>query len=704
MNRKRTRDRSIAMGIVLTGTILAFWAAPAVAYPGGCHNWAAEAAAKVYGSWRDHAVDSTDIDRDRPMGLLPELGAAGWWYNPKEGCCDEDDRLFMVNWDWLRWAAEDMDDYDDQTRHHFWHPEWGLHHDVNNPGMNNAWEEVHQYWTRAIAAWNEGNLSEAYTNLGYCLHFIQDGGQPAHANEDMHPGDALSDDDSLEDWITGDYCHDYFDWDLDRPDRWRFIPTPPHDNAGLLGQILTANGGCWDPGCDYAIEPDSGWEEQDEYLFNLAYPYSVYNKQQFFFVMYWVNQMGNYFASDSENGDVWEIFGWLEGYSRIPYLVLHCPTTCENGWTWPQDRDGLNPDNDGQDGTADSDNDDDGDLSTIAEHAYGASMSGSVALIDLFRRTVDAVPPVSIVTKTRADGLPYREWNNSPVRVEITGATDAGNPYLRASEVWMRWGLADGLPPSIMDNADRTPYWLIAGDGIHPVQLLTTDWIGNVETEDGDFVVRVDQTPPEIDFPTLRPNYLTSQTFTAVWTATDATSGVASEVAYLDGQVIDKGQIFDLAQMVGRHSLRVIVYDLADNFRDVVYEFEVWIDADGWCLPVNLNAKTRGEGMTCVVEFPAYYDIGTVELDSTRFAVKGWVDLHEGFPVLGETARLSGVLLTGVGDHDEDGIPDRKIKFDKAEFADALFGETGEVGSVIYGGLLPDGERRYLAPVVVPVF
>jgi hypothetical protein len=708
MRTKATSFHAVYVFLILAGAILALSPTPVVAYPGGCHKWAAEAAGGLFGVWRNHqGIDPMEIDRDRPAPLLPELEMGTEWYNPDYGCCDDEDRELRANWDWLRTAAMAMDVYDDQTRHHFWSPIWGLHHVVNNTaGMNNAWESVHEHWVGAIDAWQLGNLGEAYTELGYAMHFVEDGGQPAHANDDMHPGDALSDDDSLEDWISGEYCEANFNWNIEDLSAWPGpILYPPHDNAAILNQILNANGGCWDGDCDYPIEPDSGgWAEQDQYLFNLSYPYSVYNQQQFFYIMYYVNQMGNYFASDSEDGNVWEPIGWLNNYARIsPTPVLRCPD-CEGGWTYAQDSDGLNPDNDGYECTDDDDNDRDGDLSMIAHWAYGASFAGMPAMLDLFRRTVDAVPPVSTVDTTRTDGQPMHEWNNVPVMVQITGATDYGNPYLRAAGVYKRWGKVDGVTPSFMPNADQTPYWIIGGDGEHQVRLLSIDTIGNVETGENDYTVKVDQTPPQVTFPDLRPNYLTSQTFTATWNAWDATSGVASEVAYLDGNLVSKGQVFDLAQMAGLHSLRVIVYDNAENYTDVAYGFEVWIDANGWCLPVYVNSKTQGDGLTCVVEFPQFYNVGLISLNTTTFAVKGWVDLHEQDPVLGQTANLPGLLLTGVGDHDGDRVRDRKTKFDKALFVQALNGQTGDVSSVIRGGLLPNGLPHFLAPVVVPVF
>ena len=709
MRTKRASFYSTCLLLILAGAMFALSHTPAVAYGGDCHTWAAEAAAGLAGVGRGHTnIDPMEIDRNRPFPLLPELEVSTTWYDPAYGCCDEDDVWTRQNWEFLGNAAANMDTLDDESRHHFWTPRWGLHHIVNDTaGLDNAWESVHEHWVRAIQAWREGNLGEAYTSLGYAMHFVEDGGQPAHANDDMHPGDAASDDDSLEDWAVGDYCPNHFNWDINNLNAW---PGPiiyaPHDNAAILNQILTANAGCWDPDCNWPIEQNTGdvWGAQERYLFDLGYPYSIYNMQQFFYIMYYVNQMGNYFASDSVDGDTWEAIGWLDHYSRIlPVPVLHCPD-CSGGIRNAQSSDGLNPDNDGYECTDDDDNDRDGDLSMIMHWAYGASFAGMPGMLDLFRRTVDAVPPVSEVATTRTDGAPMREWNNVPVRVEITGATDQGNPDNRVAGVYKRWGKVDGAAPTFLPSAPDTPYWLISGDAVHPVQLLSIDMVGNVETGANDFEVKVDQTPPVVTFPDLRPNYLTSQTFTAIWNAFDATAGVASEVAYLDGNLVTKGQVFNLAQMAGLHSLRVIVYDNAENYRDVTYTFEVWIDANGWCLPVNVNSKTQGEGLTCVVEFPPFYDVGIIVLDTTRLAVKGYVDLHEQDPVLGQTAYLPGLLLTGVGDHDRDGVRDRKIKFDKALFAQALGGQTGDVPSVIRGGLLPNGLPHFLAPVVVPVF
>jgi hypothetical protein len=125
---------------------------------------------------------------------------------------------------------------------------------------------------------------------------------------------------------------------------------------------------------------------------------------------------------------------------------------------------------------------------------------------------------------------------------------------------------------------------------------------------------------------------------------------------------------------------------------------------DGWCFSVLINNKTKGSAMFCVVEFPAPYDVGLIDLTTSTLAVKGTLDLTQSDPIIGETAELQTQLLTGVGDHDLDGIPDRMLQFTKDQFVAALAGQTGNIMSIISGNLLQDEQPRFIANVTVPVF
>jgi hypothetical protein len=124
------------------------------------------------------------------------------------------------------------------------------------------------------------------------------------------------------------------------------------------------------------------------------------------------------------------------------------------------------------------------------------------------------------------------EWNNSPIVVLITGATDYGNPGMRVSGVWKLWGECDGVPPA----DPNLPLWDIDTDGIHKLECMSTDMCGNVE-QDQDVTFKTDCTPPEITCPPevnicVDPGSCTKTL--GPWlgeaTATDNLSGVASLV------------------------------------------------------------------------------------------------------------------------------------------------------------------------------
>ena len=688
MKRKRSVSVSLLVAVCLTVALVPLVATSALAHSGGVHWWAGRQAA---GRFMQGLDDPTNIQRHPEFPLFPELTLYSYGWDPESSYdpgASEDKTCHLANWEWVMWCSQKADGAVPSTLNHFWLVADGLHDDPGY-GTYNSWEKTHGLWIAAINAWNSGDLGWAYTNLGYCMHHVQDMLQPAHSNQDLHPGQGIvGGDDSLEEWSSAAAATAMYSWgwgpDATAPPPPNSIPDPqpPTDNAQILNDVLNAGI------ADVADFPA------------LADPSLPYNMQKFFYLLYWANQFGNYFASDDEDGasNSFDPTGWMGGYPGFPTALpggysihdwnglVDNDDTCENGN--PTDR------------CTNDECDCDGDLSLIFTWCYGGTFKASPALIDVFRRTVDNVPPVTTAEVTRLDGEPLAEWNNSPVTVQLLDATDYGNPGLRVSGVWKKWGLCDGNPPANYD----APSWGISEDGKHKVECMSTDKCGNVE-QDQDIAVWIDMTPPEVTFPDLRPNYLTSEDFIATWEATDALSGVASEYALLDDeQQVTKGQVIDLAEMAGEHWLRVIAYDVAGNYADVFYYFEVWIDANSWAKPVKLNNKTKGNGMMCVVEFPAPYDVGLIDLTTCTLAVKGTLDLTESDPVVGETAVLPAELMTGVGDHDGDQIRDRMLRFDKEQFVNALGGQVGDIQSVVRGGLLPNGMPRFLGVLTVPVF
>ena len=682
---------AVARGILagcLTAALVLFAASAAHAFSGDTHLWAGQQATWLFTHGVDQANPMCITEYRDGWPIYPELllQSTGWDPNSSYDPGADDERTFTYyNWEWIAECSKRADMACVATLNHFWLLSDGLHDD---PGYNtyNSWEVSYNLWVQAIDAWNAGDLAWAYTSLGYCMHHIQDMLQPAHSNDDLHPGG--DNDDCIEEWFLDTEwfgAKQMFSWDLSTgPRPANVIPYP--DLAILVGpnaQILQTiyNAGI----ADVADFP------------YLAQPGYAYNMQKYFYLLYWANQFGSYFASDGVSGQAYDPTGWLCGYPGFPQTLpggqsaWNCEALANNADSCPNG----NPYGRCRNGKCDCDY----DLTTIAWWCYGGVFKASPMLIEVFRVTVDIHAPETATEVTRDDGLPVVEWNNSPVTVRLTGATDEANEGMRPSGVWKIWGLCDGDPPADHD----APSWRISQDGEHLVECLSTDWCGNTE-QSHDIPVWVDLTPPDITFPDLRPNYLTSETFTATWVATDATSGIASVQATLDGLPVTDGQEFDLSLMAGVHALRVVATDNATNVRDITYTLEVWIDASSWAKPVYLNDRTKGIGLEVVVEFPGGYDVALVDLSTCTLSVKGALDLTQADPVVEETATLEGELLTGVGDHDEDAVPDRMVRFNKKLFVKAVGGQTGDMPAVVSGGLLPGGSPRFFGVLTVPVF
>jgi hypothetical protein len=539
----------------------------------------------------------------------------------------------------------------------------------------NSWMKARLMWDKTLMYWNANDLGNAYSFLGHVLHKLSDQAIPCHAHNDKHP--APVNDDSIEEWFR------------DKADPSNLLYTW----CGQYGRTVPQGGIMFPPSNEEVLAVGSDVLKGAVTSQDPGITSGPSNIPQLFYLMYTVNQYGDFSPSDEVDGNTFEPTGWCNyNDPEIRWANKNNEPLTGSGSKYALVDNDSDPDN----------NNIDGDFTLILKVGWRAAYRAAPALIDLFRRTVDAVPPVTTFERTRADGAPLSDWNNSIVTVTLVSAEDGNNQGYRASGVWKRWGLCDGLAPSIA--ADEMPYWAISGDGEHKIQLMSTDKMGNVEGPANDFSVKVDLTPPEISFPDLRPNYLTSQNFVPLWNATDATSGIDGETAYLDGGLVVKGTPINLALLAGKHRLEVYAYDKAGNVRREYYDFEVWINAKGWCFSVNVNDKTQGNAMSCVVEFPAPYDVGLVDLKTSTLAVKGTLDLTKSDPVVGQTAMLQGQLLTGVGDNDSNGIRDRKIQFRKDYFVNALGGQVGNITSVVRGGLLPNGLPRFIAEITVPVF
>ncbi|HEX9093421.1 MAG TPA: hypothetical protein VF902_05510, partial [Coriobacteriia bacterium] len=463
----------------------------------------------------------------------------------------------------------------------------------------------------------------------------------------------------------------------------------PLDNQTIYNDIM-AHPAVWgEEGTSFGHEdcPVTGQPFYDE-LTLAASPHQV---QPLFYLMSYVNQTADFLPSDSFPGDRLDYLNWVD-FDQLDQSLMTLDLS---------DNDAGCDTDDGRDhSTCKSDQcNADGDLQRIYTAGYTTAVRALPGLIDAWRWALDSRAPSSTVELTRSDGKPVGEWNNWPVSVHMTAAEDTDPRGDRASGLWKIHGELDGEPS---DAVDDTPSWGVATEGEHKLACMSVDMFGNVERHDLTFAI--DMTPPSVTFPAMRPNYLTSEDVTVSWEATDALSGVDSEVAYLDDHVIEKGDVVDLSEEAGQHTLRVIAYDKAGNYRDTTWDFEVWIDATATAKPVQMNAKSNGGAMFAEVRFPAPYDVGAIDLATARLSVKGSIDLTKAFPVVEPSARLSGDLLTGVSNGPGGQLPSREIRFDKGAFLTALENDTGAITSVVWGRLTTDGSPRYLARLTTQVF
>ena len=503
--------------------------ATAHAYGGVAHEWAAKQAV-----WLMAANYPWEITRDSPLDatrerlgapIYPELTARG--------------QLFT---DWAYQADDSM-----YTINHFWEAEDGLHElPEGYAGVENAWEMAELYWELAQTEWWIGNVNGAYIYLGHVAHLMMDGGQPAHTNSDLHIAE-----DSLEEWFQ--HPDFMYVWNLDGAST---IPEPgpiftlPGDQQIVL-DVLAADD--WQPGqMEFVMQGD------------LVNPNAPMDKQRLFYLMYRVNQTGNFFASDGENGNRRERIGWLNEYPGFPTHLHDYGVRVT-----PQDEHALDdnevdcPINDpdcvweGNHGQCNCDD----DLRRIAKWAYGASFRATPALLDAFRRSVDNASPITTPEITRRDGADVQTWNNSSVLVRLASAVDRARPGVpRASGVWMIWGLCDDQEPA---NA-YAPSWLLETDGMHTIKLRTTDQCGNIEHRS--VQVGVDTTAPTLVFPEWPTHFYPCESPMVTWSATDATSGIQLVTAKLDGQPVAKNKPLSLSGLdPGEHTVLITAHDRAGN-------------------------------------------------------------------------------------------------------------------------------------------
>ncbi|HKZ48527.1 MAG TPA: Ig-like domain repeat protein, partial [Thermoplasmata archaeon] len=180
--------------------------------------------------------------------------------------------------------------------------------------------------------------------------------------------------------------------------------------------------------------------------------------------------------------------------------------------------------------------------------------------VEAYPLNVDSETIVDTTAPTTAASAPAGWSLTSPVSVPLTAADGwAGICTTLFSVDGGFW--ISGASPSV------------SGDGVHTVFFLSIDCAGNAEAPKS-VTVRIDTTPPSADAG-IQPPYRTSSVFDVFWSASDATSGVASVSLYysvnggaswvLFGSGFTSSPVPFLAPAAGSLSFSVRAFDVAGN-------------------------------------------------------------------------------------------------------------------------------------------
>ncbi len=147
-----------------------------------------------------------------------------------------------------------------------------------------------------------------------------------------------------------------------------------------------------------------------------------------------------------------------------------------------------------------------------------------------------------------------------------------------------------------------------------------------------------------------------------------------------------QNNVFNLAKPIGGNYWNnwTTPDDDSDGFVDVPYEFGggvdyfPWTNQDGWkkiqatvdIEPNTLNLNSKGKWITCYIELEENYDVANI--DVSTIMLNGDVEAE--------------LKPTGLGDCDDDGIPDLMVKFDRASVQAKL--EVGDEVEIVITGEL----------------
>lgn len=164
----------------------------------------------------------------------------------------------------------------------------------------------------------------------------------------------------------------------------------------------------------------------------------------------------------------------------------------------------------------------------------------------------DVTPPTVSATLNPAQPTGQNGWWTGNVSVAVA-ATDNGTvaSRQRSTNGGQTW-----------ENANNP--LTVSADGVMTVHYRATDNGGNV-SEVGQVVVRIDKTAPQVAVDGVSDGATVGNSGDVSWSATDATSGVGSVVATLDGAAVAGDELALWRLSLGSHTLEITATDKAGH-------------------------------------------------------------------------------------------------------------------------------------------
>lgn len=256
---------------------------------------------------------------------------------------------------------------------------------------------------------------------------------------------------------------------------------------------------------------------------------------------------------------------------------------------------------------------------------------------------IDNIAPITTADLSGTTGI--NGWFTNPVKVTLAAADNPAGSKVSGIQYTIDGGIQTGyiIPFTVNKEGSTT------------ITFTSTDNAGNTESKKTQ-LLKIDSGVPVITITTpLDKDYLQSDTITLGFSATDMVSGIASVTAILDDISVNSGLTVDLSTLVlGSHTIQVTATDMAGNSALASRTFMVkaipaTIDIDPNTL--NLGSNSDKNAFTAYIEIPGY-DVNSIDVSSVKIiTAKG-------------TANAQAAPIT-IGDNDQDGIPDRMVKFNR---------------------------------------